>query len=57
MKCKAYACKGTLHKEGRNSKCDTCKRIYGPPPDLKDYDEYENLFKDDLLHPGTTQTA
>lgn len=52
MKCKAYKCIGTLYthmESDMNYKCDTCKRIYGPPPELKDYEDYEKLFNDDLV--------
>lgn len=48
-KCPAYKCEGNLLKNGENFKCNTCNRSYGKTPELEDYEDYENLFKDDLV--------
>lgn len=48
-KCPAYQCKGKLEKNGDNFTCPICNRTYGKTPELKDYEEYENLFEDDLV--------
>lgn len=48
-KCPAYQCKGTLEKSGDIFTCLICNRSYGKTPELKDYTEYEKLFKDDLV--------
>lgn len=48
-KCPAYNCKGELESNGDNFTCPICNRSYGKPSDLKDYEDYNNLFKDDLV--------
>lgn len=47
--CPAYQCKGILEKNGEDFTCPICNRTYGKIAELKDYEDYENLFKDDLV--------
>jgi hypothetical protein len=48
-KCPAYKCEGNLEKNGENFTCNTCHRTYGKPTELKDYEDYESMYKDDLV--------